>query len=63
MLKNLSSPVRAGIVAEPHHYIYSSASNYQDGTGILPVMVTDLGITDFISLQVGKLDKLDTMQS
>ena len=41
------NPVRAGIVAKAHHYLYSSASNYQDGTGILPVTIIDLGITDF----------------
>jgi hypothetical protein len=31
------NPVRAGIVAEPGHYLYSSASNYLNGTGIFEV--------------------------
>lgn len=48
------NPVRAGIVAEPHHYLYSSASNYRDGTGILPVTVIDLGITDFYVFMGGQ---------
>ncbi len=29
------NPVKAGIVAEPHHYLHSSASNYNNGTGII----------------------------
>ena len=41
------NPVRAGIVKKANHYVYSSASNYRDGTGILGVTVIDLGITDF----------------
>ncbi|MEM6319605.1 MAG: hypothetical protein AAF960_18170 [Bacteroidota bacterium] len=41
------NPVRAGIVSETHHYVYSSASNYRDGTSILPVTIIDMGITDF----------------
>jgi len=41
------NPVRAGIVKEASHYLYSSASNYRDGTGILAVTVIDMGITDF----------------
>ncbi len=41
------NPVRAGIVKETHHYLYSSASNYRDGTGILAVTVIYMGITDF----------------
>lgn len=39
--------VRAGWVSETHHYLYCSASNYRDGTGVLDVAVIDLGITDF----------------
>jgi hypothetical protein len=31
------NPVRAGLVAEPAHYLYSSASNYVNGTGLLEV--------------------------
>ena len=33
------NPVSAKIVVEPWHYIYSSASNYADGTGVLEVTV------------------------
>lgn len=33
------NPVRAKIVKEPQHYIYSSASNYVDGTGVLNVEI------------------------
>ena len=35
------NPVKAGIVAHPEHYLYSSASNYQNGTGILNITVMD----------------------
>ena len=40
--------------ASPHHYLYSSASNYRDGTGILPVTINDLGITDFYIFSGGQ---------
>ena len=33
------NPVHSKIVASPAHYLYSSASNYFDGTGILEVTV------------------------
>ena len=33
------NPVRAGLVAEPEHYLYSSASNYLNGTGLVDVSV------------------------
>ena len=33
------NPVQAKIVASPSHYLYSSASNYFEGTGILEVSV------------------------
>lgn len=39
--------VRARLVNEAHHYPYSSASNYHDGSGLLEVTVIDLGVTDF----------------
>jgi len=29
------NPVRAGLVAEPTHYLYSSATNYQTGKGLI----------------------------
>jgi REP element-mobilizing transposase RayT len=31
------NPVRAGIVAEPEHYIYSSATNYSNNNGIIEI--------------------------
>jgi len=34
-------------VHEAHHYLYASASNYYDGSGLLDVTIIDLGITDF----------------
>lgn len=36
------NPVRAGIVSEPEHYIYSSASNYINMGGILDVELLDI---------------------
>jgi len=33
------NPVKAGFVFEPHHYIYSSASNYAEGIGMIDVEV------------------------
>ena len=41
------NPVRAGLVAESHHYLYSSATNYRDGKGLLDITIIDLGITNF----------------
>ena len=35
------NPVEAGVVAQPEHYILSSASNYVSGKGILDVEVMD----------------------
>lgn len=35
------NPVRAGFVIEPEHWIYSSASNYLYGTGILEVLLPE----------------------
>lgn len=33
------NPVRAGIVFEPHNYVYSSASDYfTDKRGLLPIV-------------------------
>jgi REP element-mobilizing transposase RayT len=34
-----NNPVRAEIVEEPHHYLYSSARNYADMQGLLDVIV------------------------
>jgi REP element-mobilizing transposase RayT len=36
------NPVKEGWVAEAEHYLYSSASNYAFGTGLLDVAVVDL---------------------
>lgn len=41
------NPVRAGIVAKPSHYLYSSAANYMGDSGMLDVRIIDLGTTDF----------------
>ena len=35
------NPVKSKIVSQPEHYVYSSASNYIDGTGVLSVSVLD----------------------
>lgn len=40
-----NNPVRAGIVMEPQHYVYSSAVNYAGENGIVNVTVLDLGFT------------------
>jgi len=32
-----NNPVRAGLVAEPEHYIYSSAINYAGGKGLIEI--------------------------
>ena len=32
-----NNPVRAGLVAEPQHYLYSSASNYMLGKGLVDI--------------------------
>lgn len=38
-----NNPVTAGIVAEPQHYLYSSASNYVGEKGIIDVLLLDTG--------------------
>jgi REP element-mobilizing transposase RayT len=46
-----NNPVRAKWVAIPEHYLYSSASNYINGEGLLDVEVIDLGISEgYISM-------------
>ncbi|MCO6480680.1 MAG: hypothetical protein J5I94_28825 [Phaeodactylibacter sp.] len=35
------NPVRAGIVARPEHYLYSSAANYMGQPGLLEVTLLD----------------------
>ena len=39
------NPVRAAFVNEPEHYIYSSASNYTSGKGIIEVNILDLPLS------------------
>ena len=38
-----NNPVAAGIVAEPEHYLYSSAANYSGENGIMNVLLLDVG--------------------
>jgi REP element-mobilizing transposase RayT len=40
------NPVRAAFVNEPEHYVYSSASNYYCGKGILDVTILDLPLSN-----------------
>jgi REP element-mobilizing transposase RayT len=42
------NPVRAGIVEKASHYIYSSASNYVNGTGLLDIEIADNPIVDVL---------------
>jgi len=41
-----NNPTRAELVLDAAHYMYSSASNYVSGKGVLGVTVIDLGLTD-----------------
>lgn len=43
------NPVRAGIVASPQNYIYSSASNYIDGKGIIDVEIVEVPIVNVLN--------------
>ena len=49
------NPVRAGIVIKASEYIYSSASNYINGEGILTVEKADNPVVDV--LRNSSLDK------
>ncbi|WP_335617691.1 hypothetical protein [Chryseobacterium glaciei] len=40
------NPIRAGLVDKAHHYIYSSASNYVLGNGLLDVELADNPVID-----------------
>lgn len=40
------NPVKAGLVAEPQHYLYSSARNYAEQKGLLDITLVDLGSTE-----------------
>ncbi|MEM0575518.1 REP-associated tyrosine transposase [Flavobacterium polysaccharolyticum] len=43
------NPVRAGIVEKASHYVYSSASNYVNDTGLLKVEKADNPIVDVLN--------------
>jgi hypothetical protein len=42
------NPVRAGIVSNPQDYIYSSASNYVDGKGIVEVEIVQIPVVNVL---------------
>ena len=44
------NPVRAGIVEKASHYIYSSASNYINDSGLMPIEKADNPIVDVLNL-------------
>ena len=43
------NPIRAGIVYKPQDYIFSSASNYSNGKGILEVELVQISIVDVLN--------------
>ena len=43
------NPVRAGIVSNPQDYIYSSASNYVDGKGIVEVEIVQIPVVNVLN--------------
>jgi REP element-mobilizing transposase RayT len=43
------NPVRAGIVSRPQDYIYSSASNYIDGKGIIDVELVQIPVVNVLN--------------
>ena len=43
------NPVRAGIVSSPQDYLYSSASNYVIGKGIIDVKIVQIPIVDVLN--------------
>ena len=43
------NPLRAGIVLKPQDYIYSSASNYFDGKGILDVEIVQIPVVNVMN--------------
>ncbi len=45
------NPVRAGIVAKASHYVYSSASNYVDDSGIIAITKVDNPVIDVLKSQ------------
>jgi hypothetical protein len=44
------NPVRAGIVEKASHYLYSSASNYVNDTGLLKIEKADNPVVDVLNL-------------
>jgi len=40
------NPIRAGVVEKAQHYLYSSASNYVEGKGLVNVELIDHPIID-----------------
>jgi len=44
------NPVRAGIVEKASHYLYSSASNYVNDTGIIPIVRADNPIINVLNV-------------
>ena len=40
-----NNPVRAEIVSEPEHYLYSSAIDYAGGKGLLDILLLDIDFT------------------
>ena len=44
------NPVRAGIIEKASEYIYSSASNYVNGKGIIEVTLTDHPIVNVLNV-------------
>lgn len=43
------NPVRAGIVEKASHYLYSSASNYVDGKGLLQIEIAQNPVIDVLN--------------
>ena len=42
------NPVKAGIVLHPQDYIYSSASNYINNSGIIPVEIVQIAVANVL---------------
>lgn len=45
------NPVRAGIVEKASHYLYSSASNYVDGKGLLEIEIVQNPVIDVLNFK------------
>jgi hypothetical protein len=44
------NPVRAGIVSKTSDYIYSSATNYENDSGLLPIEKVENPVVDVLNL-------------